>query len=141
MDSTSVSFSFAIARMIASTMTRIVLFSLVVYATAVLDLLPLEKRGGVTSMKIRHSGYLLIPVIIDAWSDQVVTLHNEYRAQYGARPLEWSASLHAGAIQYAQKCRFAHRCVIYARIENDVLLNHLFNFSQVIRRVDMGKIW
>jgi len=44
----------------------------------------------------------------DAWSDQVVSIHNSNRAHYGAKPLTWSASLYPAALQWAQGCQFKH---------------------------------
>ncbi|KAF9562972.1 PR-1-like protein, partial [Agrocybe pediades] len=44
----------------------------------------------------------------DAWSDRVVSLHNTYRAQYGADPLHWDGNLYSGALAWAQKCVFSH---------------------------------
>ncbi|KAF9476679.1 PR-1-like protein [Pholiota conissans] len=44
----------------------------------------------------------------DAWSDQVVSLHNSYRAQYGASPVSWNQNLYASALSWAQQCNFVH---------------------------------
>ncbi|KDR75538.1 hypothetical protein GALMADRAFT_248009 [Galerina marginata CBS 339.88] len=44
----------------------------------------------------------------DAWSDQVVSVHNSYRARYGAGPLAWSASLYPDTLVWAQECQFQH---------------------------------
>ena len=48
-------------------------------------------------------------MIIDQWSNQVVTLHNQFRAQYGAPPVTWSQSRYNGAQAYANECVFQHR--------------------------------
>ena len=48
-------------------------------------------------------------MIIDSWSNQVVTLHNQYRAQYGAQAVTWSQSRYTAALAYAKKCVFEHR--------------------------------
>ncbi|KIM40367.1 hypothetical protein M413DRAFT_73902, partial [Hebeloma cylindrosporum] len=44
----------------------------------------------------------------DSWSEQVVTLHNQYRAEYGAPSVTWSKSRYAGALSLANKCEFNH---------------------------------
>lgn len=50
--------------------------------------------------------------LADVWSNQVLAEHNAARAQYGARPLQWSAGLYPAVLQYAQACKFVHRCVL-----------------------------
>lgn len=74
--------------MVASAMARIILFALVVCATVGLGSPAPEKR--------------------DAWSDQVVSLHNQARARYGARPVTWNSGLYSSTVSYAQACKFVH---------------------------------
>ncbi|KAF9125933.1 hypothetical protein BG015_004802 [Linnemannia schmuckeri] len=42
------------------------------------------------------------------FKNEVLTQHNRYRAQYGARPLTWSDALYPGTLQWASQCRFQH---------------------------------
>ena len=49
-------------------------------------------------------------VTTDAWSDQVVSLHDQARAQYGAGPVTWNSELYSSTLSYAQGCIFVHRC-------------------------------
>ncbi|EKM81187.1 hypothetical protein AGABI1DRAFT_112878 [Agaricus bisporus var. burnettii JB137-S8] len=44
----------------------------------------------------------------DAFSDQALSVHNSYRAQYGAGALTYDNNLAAGAASYAAQCNFAH---------------------------------
>jgi Cysteine-rich secretory protein family len=48
-------------------------------------------------------------VNIDSWSSEVVSLHNQYRAQYGAQAVTWSQSLYSDTLDYAKGCIFKHR--------------------------------
>ena len=52
---------------------------------------------------------IFILVSTDAWSDQVVSSHNEARAQYGAPTVTWNDELYSSTLSYAQGCEFAHR--------------------------------
>ncbi|KAG0098400.1 hypothetical protein BGZ93_000242, partial [Podila epicladia] len=45
---------------------------------------------------------------ISKMNDEVLASHNEARAQYGAKPLVWSASLYPGTLQWANQCKFSH---------------------------------
>ncbi|KAI7821198.1 CAP domain-containing protein [Gamsiella multidivaricata] len=47
-------------------------------------------------------------VSADAWSDQVLAEHNQARARYGARALQWTPALYSATVQYVQMCKFAH---------------------------------
>jgi hypothetical protein len=69
---------------------------------------PSGKARLVTSIKIRILDIFIL-FTTDAWSDQVVTLHNQYRAQYGAGPVTWNSKLYSSTLSYAQGCKFAHR--------------------------------
>src|ERR1700730_12626389 len=40
------------------------------------------------------------------WKTQVVQLHNQYRAHYGAGPVTWSDALYPGTNQWANQCKF-----------------------------------
>ena len=91
-----------ISRMIASTV-----ISLVIYITAVLGSHNFKKRSRL--LQLRSSLWNFTFVIIDSWSDQVVTQHNQYRAQYGASALTWSQSRYSGALAHAKTCVFEHR--------------------------------
>ena len=58
---------------------------------------------------------------IASLSDQVVTLHNQYRAQYGAPAVTWTQSLYSDTLAYAQNCQFEHRykqffCIIDIKV-------------------------
>ncbi|TFK45006.1 CAP domain-containing protein, partial [Crucibulum laeve] len=44
----------------------------------------------------------------DAWSDQVLSLHNSNRVDYGAAPLTWISSLYPNTQSYAAQCKFEH---------------------------------
>ncbi|EKM81188.1 hypothetical protein AGABI1DRAFT_127209 [Agaricus bisporus var. burnettii JB137-S8] len=44
----------------------------------------------------------------DAFSDQALSVHNSYRAKYGAPALRYDNNLAAGAASYAARCHFAH---------------------------------
>ncbi|XP_006461319.1 hypothetical protein AGABI2DRAFT_192845 [Agaricus bisporus var. bisporus H97] len=44
----------------------------------------------------------------DAFSDQALSVHNSYRAQYGAGALTYDKNLAAGVASYAAQCHFAH---------------------------------
>ncbi|KAG7453158.1 PR-1 protein [Guyanagaster necrorhizus] len=46
--------------------------------------------------------------ILEDWKTSIVRQHNEYRAQYGAKPLTWSDALYPGASQWASQCKFQH---------------------------------
>lgn len=43
-----------------------------------------------------------------AFKNDVLTQHNKYRAQYGARPLTWSDALAVDAQKWAEGCKFEH---------------------------------
>lgn len=40
--------------------------------------------------------------------DTMLSLHNSFRAKYGAAPLTWSTSLASGAASWSQACVFQH---------------------------------
>jgi hypothetical protein len=101
---------------------------------------PSRNAWWVTPIEMHQFGYLIL-VIIDMWTDQVLTEHNRARARYGARPLKWSAPLHAAVVQYAQMCKFAHRCGGIAFFLLKYCWAESLQFSQVMRRVNTGKIW
>ncbi|KAF9012625.1 CAP domain-containing protein [Cyathus striatus] len=65
---------------------------------------------GLVAIAFSSAAALVTPDIKarDAWSDQVVQLHNSYRAQYGANPVSWNQDLYASTLQWAQGCNFAH---------------------------------
>ena len=69
---------------------------------------PSPKARWVTSIKIRILDIFIL-VTTDAWSDQVVSSHNQARAQYGAAPVTWNSGLYSSTLSYAQGCKFAHR--------------------------------
>ena len=50
--------------------------------------------------------------LTDAWTNQVVSVHNSYRAQYRAPAVTWSNDLYPGTLQWAQQCQFHHRYVL-----------------------------
>jgi hypothetical protein len=66
------------------------------------------KARWVTSIKMRILDIFIL-VTTDAWSDQVVSSHNQARAQYGAAPVTWNSELYSSTLSYAQGCKFAHR--------------------------------
>ena len=58
---------------------------------------------------------LLLPLddsmYFEDWKTEVVKQHNAYRARYGAPPLTWSGALYPATQQWANQCKFQHRCV------------------------------
>ncbi|MCX0274259.1 CAP family protein [Nocardia zapadnayensis] len=49
-----------------------------------------------------------VPAQAETFADRALTLHNQYRADYGAAPLQWDAALAAGAQKWAESCEFTH---------------------------------
>lgn len=50
--------------------------------------------------------------MVDAWTSEVVNVHNNYRAQYRAPAVTWSNDLYAGTLAWARQCQFRHRLEI-----------------------------
>ncbi|MET8799616.1 CAP domain-containing protein [Nocardia sp. NPDC004568] len=44
----------------------------------------------------------------DAFADRAPALHNQHRADYGAAPPQWDATLAAETQQWAHRCGFTH---------------------------------
>lgn len=66
------------------------------------------KIAAIAFASVAYLASLIPAADADAFSDMVLSTHNSARARYGARPLQWSAPLVPGVVQYAQMCRFAH---------------------------------
>ncbi|PPQ92432.1 hypothetical protein CVT25_008653 [Psilocybe cyanescens] len=46
--------------------------------------------------------------LVDAWTNEVVNVHNSYRAQYRAPAVTWSNDLYPGTLAWAKQCQFHH---------------------------------
>ncbi|KDR75539.1 hypothetical protein GALMADRAFT_156544 [Galerina marginata CBS 339.88] len=46
--------------------------------------------------------------VTDAWTNEVVSVHNSYRAQYRAPAVTWSNDLYPGTLAWARQCEFHH---------------------------------
>jgi uncharacterized protein YkwD len=49
-----------------------------------------------------------VPAQAETFADRALALHNQYRADYGAAPLHWDATLAAEAQKWAEGCEFTH---------------------------------
>lgn len=84
------------------------MLALVVLAVA--NPVTLEQRG---QRIVSRPIYINADKLVDAVSDLALAKHNTARANYGARPLQWSSALYPSTQQYAQQCNFAHRSVAF----------------------------
>lgn len=49
-----------------------------------------------------------VPAQAETLADRALILHNQHRADYGATPLRWDATLAAEAQKWADRCDFTH---------------------------------
>ena len=68
-----------------------------------------RKARQVAQLKILIPDYIFVIIESESWANQVVTLHNQFRAEYGAQAVTWSQSRYTAALAYAKKCVFEHR--------------------------------
>jgi hypothetical protein len=72
---------------------------------------------------------LVAQAFADPFQDQIVSVHNAARAQYGASPLTWSQDLYPDLLQYTGNCKLQTSVGFYILHVIIYSTNHLHQYS------------